>query len=60
MNRRRVLVTGASGGIGAAIARALHGMGFGLTLHYHRNLAKAQARAKEKDQAEATPSNGQP
>lgn len=45
--QRRVLVTGASGGIGAAIARALHGMGFGLTLHYHRNAAKAEALAKE-------------
>ena len=43
---RRVLVTGASGGIGAAIARALHGMGFGLTLHYHRNAAKAEALAQ--------------
>lgn len=45
--QRRVLVTGASGGIGAAIARALHGMGFSLTLHYHRNAAKAEALAKE-------------
>lgn len=47
MSQRRVLVTGASGGIGAAIARALHGMGFGLTLHYHRNAAKAEALATE-------------
>ena len=47
MSQRRVLVTGASGGIGAAIARALHGMGFDLTLHYHRNAAKAEALAKE-------------
>jgi 3-oxoacyl-[acyl-carrier protein] reductase len=45
--QRRVLVTGASGGIGAAIARALRGMGFGLCLHYHRNAAKAEALAKE-------------
>ena len=45
--QRRVLVTGASGGIGAAIARALHGMGFGLCLHYHRNAGKAEALAKE-------------
>jgi 3-oxoacyl-[acyl-carrier protein] reductase len=44
---RRVLVTGASGGIGSAIAHALHGMGFGLALHYHRNAAKAEALAKE-------------
>lgn len=47
MSKRRVLVTGASGGIGAAIARALHAMGFALTLHYHRNAAKAEALAKE-------------
>lgn len=45
--QRRVLVTGASGGIGTAIARALHGMGFQLCLHYHRNAAKAQALAQE-------------
>jgi 3-oxoacyl-[acyl-carrier protein] reductase len=48
MNKaRRVLVTGASGGIGAAIARALHLAGFPLCLHYHRNGAKAEALAKE-------------
>jgi 3-oxoacyl-[acyl-carrier protein] reductase len=40
-------VTGASGGIGSAIARALQGMGFRLCLHYHRNAAKAHALAKE-------------
>jgi len=45
--KRRVMVTGASGGIGTAIARALHGMDFDLCLHYHRNAAKAQALAKE-------------
>ncbi len=44
---RRVLVTGASGGIGAAIARALGAAGFRLCLHYHRNAAKAEALAKE-------------
>ncbi|HEY1774097.1 MAG TPA: 3-oxoacyl-ACP reductase FabG [Gammaproteobacteria bacterium] len=44
---RRVLVTGASGGIGAAIARALGAAGFRLCLHYHRNPAKAEALAKE-------------
>ena len=44
---RRVLVTGASGGIGAAIARALSAAGFRLCLHYHRNAAKAEALAKE-------------
>ncbi|HSN18268.1 MAG TPA: 3-oxoacyl-ACP reductase FabG [Gammaproteobacteria bacterium] len=47
MKQRRVLVTGASGGIGAAIARALHSMGFAVTLHYHRNAAKAEALAQE-------------
>jgi 3-oxoacyl-[acyl-carrier protein] reductase len=41
------LVTGASGGIGAAIARALNAAGFRLCLHYHRNVAKAEALAKE-------------
>jgi 3-oxoacyl-[acyl-carrier protein] reductase len=46
-DKRRVLVTGASGGIGAAIARALHGMGFPLCLHFHRNAAKAEALAKQ-------------
>ena len=44
---RRVLVTGASGGIGAAIARALGAAGFRLCLHYHRNAAKVEALAKE-------------
>jgi 3-oxoacyl-[acyl-carrier protein] reductase len=44
---RRVLVTGASGGIGAAIARALGAAGFRLCLHYHRNAAKAEALARE-------------
>ena len=48
---RRVLMTGASGGIGAAIARALHGMGFPLCLHYHRNAARAEALAKELGEA---------
>ncbi|HEV2111149.1 MAG TPA: 3-oxoacyl-ACP reductase FabG [Gammaproteobacteria bacterium] len=44
---RRVLVTGASGGIGGAIARRLGAAGFDVCLHYHRNAAKAEALAKE-------------
>ena len=44
---RRVLVTGASGGIGAAIARELRGQDFSLCLHYHMNAAKADALAQE-------------
>lgn len=34
---RRVLITGASGGIGSAIAKTLATAGFSLALHYHRN-----------------------
>jgi glucose 1-dehydrogenase len=41
------LVTGASGGIGRAIARALAAEGAAIALNYHRNGAEAEALAKE-------------
>lgn len=44
---RRVLVTGASGGIGGAIARRLSAAGLHVCLHYHSNAAKAEALARE-------------
>ena len=44
---KRILVTGASGGIGGAIARQLGRDGFDVTLHYHRNAANADALARE-------------
>jgi len=48
---KRVLITGASGGIGSAIARALGAAGFELGLHYRRNAAAAQALAADIEQA---------
>lgn len=44
---KRILVTGASGGIGGAIARQLGRDGFDVSLHYHRNAAKADAIVEE-------------
>lgn len=52
-SKRRVLVTGASGGIGGAIARALAAAGFSLTLHYRGNRAAAEALAAELRQGDA-------
>jgi 3-oxoacyl-[acyl-carrier protein] reductase len=42
-----VLVTGASGGIGSAVARELAGEGARVALHYHRNRAAAEGLARE-------------
>jgi len=48
-----ILVTGASGGIGSAIARACAAEGAKLALHYHRNLAGA--RKLQRDLAKVEP-----
>lgn len=47
MRARRVLVTGASGGIGKAIARVFAGQGDWVGLHYFRNRKSAEKLAKE-------------
>jgi len=45
MSARRVLVTGASRGIGRAVALALAKQGFGIALHYHSQHDAARAAA---------------
>jgi 3-oxoacyl-[acyl-carrier protein] reductase len=47
LSGKRVLVTGASGGIGAACARAFAGEGCVLALHYHAGRDRAEAVAAE-------------
>ncbi|HZB86000.1 MAG TPA: SDR family NAD(P)-dependent oxidoreductase, partial [Gaiellaceae bacterium] len=44
---KRVLVTGASGGIGAACARAFAAEGSALALHWHRGHERAEALGAE-------------
>ena len=44
---RRALVTGGSGGIGAAICRRLAGSGHHLIIHAHRRLAEAEVQAAQ-------------
>jgi 3-oxoacyl-[acyl-carrier protein] reductase len=48
---KRVLVTGASGGIGAACAKAFAAEGSRVAVHYHRGRERAEAVAAEVDEA---------
>ena len=47
LSGKRVLVTGASGGIGAACARAFAAEGSRVALHYHRGRERAEAVAAD-------------
>lgn len=50
-DRQTVLVTGASGGIGRAIARGFAGAGANVVVHYHSNTSQAEGVVAEIEQA---------
>ncbi|GHU80472.1 3-ketoacyl-ACP reductase [Spirochaetia bacterium] len=52
---KRVLITGASRGIGRAIALAVSGAGYGVIAHYHKNEAAAAALRDELVQRGGSP-----